>query len=76
MNAEDALTYMEGAISLPYLLPGKKYVPALDTLRECVEACERAEQTLRNLATGFLTGDCAEIAHNEAGNLHNALKGG
>ena len=75
MNAREALTHMEKAVGNPYLAPGQHYIPALDTLRKCVEACESAEQTLRNLATGFLTGDCAEIAHNEAGNLYNALKG-
>ncbi len=75
MNAREALTHMEKAVSLPYLNPGPHYVPALNTLRECVEACKSAEQTLRNLATGFLAGDGTEIAHNEAGNLYNALKG-
>ena len=36
-------------------------------------ACESAEQALRNLATGFLTNDGAEIAHNEAGSLRTVL---
>ena len=76
MNAEEALSRMEEAVNLPHLIPESPSVTALTILQLCVEACESAEQTLRNLATGFLTGDGAEIAHNEAGNLYNALKGG
>lgn len=34
-----------------------------------LEACERAEQALRNLANGFLKGDAKTIAENEAANL-------
>ncbi|OGC90203.1 MAG: hypothetical protein A2W25_15475 [candidate division Zixibacteria bacterium RBG_16_53_22] len=38
-------------------------------------AIERAEQTLRNLANGDLSGDAQVIAMNESDNLRDALKG-
>ena len=64
MNARKALTYLDWEKADNCLIKN-----------QCVEACESAEQTLRNLATGSLTGDSAEIAHNAAGILYNALKG-
>ncbi len=71
MNARKALTYLDGFTSID----NKTFDEVRATLDQCVEACESAEQTLRNLATGSLTGDSAEIAHNAAGILYNALKG-
>ena len=38
------------------------------------EALKRAEQTMRNLSVGFLTGDGREIAFNEATNMREALQ--
>jgi hypothetical protein len=38
------------------------------------EVLRRAEQTMRNLSNGFLTGDGKEIAANEASNMREALK--
>ncbi len=72
MNVYKALLFLEG-YTASHASPLTNN--AIATLRVCVDACESAEQTLRNLATGFLTGDGAEIACNEAGNLHNVLKG-
>lgn len=46
---------------------------AVDQRDDLLEACEGAEQTLRNLATGSLTGDLAQIARNEAVNLQAAI---
>lgn len=43
------------------------------TAPELLEACERAEQTIRNLGNGFLSGDAKEIAINEANNLRAAI---
>jgi len=51
-------------------------VAALDEREKLRAACENAEQTLRNLSLGFLTGDAARIALNEANNLHIALEEG
>jgi len=74
MTAEQALDYLESCLD-HLRSPSALGDTAIDTLRACVDACKSAEQTLRNLATGFLTGDGTEIAHNEARNLYNALKG-
>ena len=75
MNARDALEYLDERLLEHYATPFDGIRNALATLQTCLEICESAEQTLRNLATEFLTGDGAEIAHNEAGNLYKALKG-
>lgn len=40
---------------------------------EMVGALDRAEQTIRNLGNGDLTGDPKTIALEEARNLHNVL---
>ena len=47
---------------------------ALDERDSLRKACENAEQTLRNLASGFLTGNTAVIASNEADNLRAAME--
>ena len=41
---------------------------------ELIHALERAEQTIRNLGNGFLTGDGQVIALNEASNIRAAIK--
>lgn len=38
-----------------------------------LDRCRVAEQTLRNLGAGFLTGNAAQIALNEAANLRAAI---
>jgi hypothetical protein len=44
------------------------------TVNELRKALERAEQTIRNLGNGWLTGDGRIIALNEAANIRTALK--
>ena len=56
-----------------------KFWEARDNIRlmaaapNLLEACERAEQALRNLANGFLKGDAKTISENEAANLRAAI---
>jgi hypothetical protein len=38
-----------------------------------LKALRRAEQTIRNLGEGFLTGDAQVIARNEAANLRDDI---
>ncbi len=40
---------------------------------DLVAALERAEQTIRNLGNGVLTGDAKQIALNEAANLRDDI---
>jgi len=84
MSAREALDYLVERLQtqyathqfdsvLPHAIP--ILTAALDEREKLQTACENAEQTLRNLSLGFLTGDLAQIALNEANNLHIALKG-
>lgn len=44
-----------------------------EKIAELLGALERTEQTIRNLANGFLSGDTKIIAENEAKNIRDAI---
>ena len=61
--------------------PSVAFVPVDDNIDELNltvvkfrRALERAEQTIRNLGNGFLTGDGQTIALNESTNIMNVLE--